>query len=245
MKQSKANCTEVEGLLPLYVGGDLDREDASSVGRHIERCAACAGQLERAEIARRELRRGLAELVDGREPQLWPAIREQLAREGLFREAGDLTPVPALAERRLLVPGGDRERRPYNTKILRQAGALAASLALIFLVGRNLDFGAGNTPDTLGGSPDSSGLARELAAPATSNPGDFGTALTGDLFAEARQPSGSTGLRPVSLGEKPLFDQARENFLRDQGSRPAGLFVPVLPAPSASEGDLASGFSLQ
>ena len=237
MKQSKANCTEVEGLLPLYVGGDLEREDASSVGRHIEGCAACAGQLERAEIARRELRRGLAALVDGREPQLWPAIREQLAREGLFREAGDLTPVPALAERRLLVPGGNQERRPYNTRILRQVGALAASLALIFFVGRNLDLGSGGAPDSLGGSPDSSGLARELGSPAPSDPGD--------LFAEASQPSRPTGLRPVSLGEKPLFDQAREDFLRDQRSGPAGVFVPVLPAPSVSEGDLASGFSLQ
>lgn len=239
MKQQKAICTEVEGLLPLYVGADLEQEDTRFVGAHIEECAACAGLLRTAESARSELRRGLTELVDGREPQLWPAIREQLAREGLFSE---------MAERRSPVPGGERERHPFtllfHSRGMRMAGGLAASLALIFFAGRGLDFGSGQPgsghsvrPDAGEARPD--GLARELPGPS------LGTGT--DLFADAgtAEPASTpAGLRPVGLGEKPLFDQAREEILRERQDSNGIFFLPAMPAPQ-SEGDLASSFSLQ
>lgn len=237
MKHSKAICTEVEGLLPLFVGGDLEHEDNTNVGQHIEECAGCALLFKRAELARRELRRGLSELVDGREPQLWPAIREELAREGLLRASGGQTPVLDMAERRSLVPGGEGERRPFTWRTLRVAGGLAASLTLVFLVGRSLDFGATERmPLQPAGS---GGLARE-AAPA---------AATGDLFADAGtlQPAEAapSGLRPVGLGELPLFDQARDQNLRERSAASRGIFFPAQRAPSNTEGDLASSFSLQ
>jgi anti-sigma factor RsiW len=227
MKQTKAICIEVEGLLPLFVGGDLEQEDATAVLQHIEECAVCAGALQRAETARRELRRGLAELVDGREPQLWPAIREELAREGLFRE---------VAVRRSLVPGGERERLLFTRKSLRYAGGLAASLALIFLVGRNLDFGGADPVRP--SAPDASGLAEVVQPTAPA-----------DLFADAGSAEPATrsagGLRPVGLSETPLFDQARDAILRERAESQGIFFLPVRPTPSASEGELASSFSLQ
>jgi len=231
MKQQKAICTEIEGLLPLFVGGDLEQEDSRFVGSHIEECVACAGLLRNAETARIELRRGLTELVDGREPQLWPAIREQLAVEGLLRD---------VAERRSPDLGGERERHPFTllfqSKSMRMAGGLAASLALIFFAGRNMDFaspGAGTTTPERAPAL-ANGLASEVVLP--SQPKDL-VADTGTIVP--------VGLRPVGFGETPLFDQAREEILREREASKGIFFMPMQPTPPQSEGDLASSFSLQ
>ena len=108
-------------------------------------------------------------------------------------------------------------------------------MALIFVIGRNLDVG--------GQRPATPSLAREHVSPASSS---VTAPPSGDLFADAGSPA---GLRPVSLGETPLFDQAREDYQRDArsraaGSLEAGFFIPAPTAPG-SEGDLASSFSLQ
>ena len=38
---SDLSCTDVEGLLPLHVGGDLDREKTQAVDVHLHRCLPC------------------------------------------------------------------------------------------------------------------------------------------------------------------------------------------------------------
>ena len=78
---NQSECIEVRGMLPLFVGGDLESGDTELVGLHLGDCEACQAHLSRARVARQELRAELSRLVDGHEPQLWPVLRESLARE--------------------------------------------------------------------------------------------------------------------------------------------------------------------
>ncbi len=72
------NCRQTTEKLPLFVGGDLLPAIAARVEEHLERCASCEAERARYEDARRSLF-VLKGAVVGPAPDLWPAIRAQLA----------------------------------------------------------------------------------------------------------------------------------------------------------------------
>lgn len=78
-------CTQVENDLALFVGGELDAATQASSARHLESCAACGAKARAAREAHTALREGLcAANTSAGGPDLWPALRAQLAREGRF-----------------------------------------------------------------------------------------------------------------------------------------------------------------
>lgn len=80
------NCTEAREKLPLYVGGDLDREALESLRSHLERCDECHRKVQEAVHARRELVLAFRERAQGPKLDLWSGIRAQLVAEGRILE---------------------------------------------------------------------------------------------------------------------------------------------------------------
>ena len=227
---NQSECIEVRGMLPLFVGGDLESGDTERVGLHLGDCEACQAHLSRARVARQELRAELSRLVDGHEPQLWPVLRESLAREGLFRQEH------AAPTRRAAGLFSMRTWRPV-------AGVAAALLAVAY-------FGQSD-PDpapTRGNQPVAETILDKGSLIQESGPGTLGTLQPGALAETDTAPaeaSGMGGLRPLGLGERPLFDKAREEILKDAMRQmpmyqvmPAGQSIP-------EQGELASRLSLQ
>ncbi len=85
---SSVPCAEVEAHLPLYVGGDLEAPLAEVVALHLEGCRTCAVRLEALENAREELLSLARAPQRGVEVDLWPAVRAQLAEEGVLDPLG-------------------------------------------------------------------------------------------------------------------------------------------------------------
>jgi anti-sigma factor RsiW len=72
------NCKDVNPLLPLYVGGDLEQEHSRLVAAHLQACTECA--LTADEYA------GASQLLQGYEPpfisdEIYTGIREQVLNE--------------------------------------------------------------------------------------------------------------------------------------------------------------------
>mgnify|MGYP000220804034 CR=1 FL=1 len=235
----RTTCTDIEGLLPLFVGGDLDGDDLARVAGHVAGCERCGAGLEAAREARHELRRGLRAGVQDREPELWPAIRAELAKEGLLGSPGVAAPGT-------VHPGDRADRRPRRLVSLpRVAAGIAAGFA-VFLVGQGLlgptDIPEGPTPGA------GNELVEERGAPAPALGPLVDSALAGaEVDAPAAVP---TGLRPVGIGNETLFDEAREDLLREAHEqrtlRSGAGFFPTDPHSGAdAQGELASGFRLQ
>jgi hypothetical protein len=75
------NCTHIKRLIPLYVGGDLNRRQAADVRKHIETCERCRDLVAEFEDSQSWLRDFTApkfdEAVFG---DLRDAVREEIAR---------------------------------------------------------------------------------------------------------------------------------------------------------------------
>lgn len=75
------NCTQIEKLIPLYVGGDLNRKRAAAARRHIESCERCSGMVrafEESQCWLRELK--TPEFKDAVFDDLHIAIHEGIAQ---------------------------------------------------------------------------------------------------------------------------------------------------------------------
>lgn len=96
MNTHRMSCNEAREKLPLYVGGDLDREVLETLRSHLERCADCHRQVQAAVAARRELVLAFRERVQGEKPDLWTGIRAQLVAEGRILEDAGGRPVRPL-----------------------------------------------------------------------------------------------------------------------------------------------------
>ncbi|MEM9803058.1 MAG: hypothetical protein AAGA20_22240 [Planctomycetota bacterium] len=73
---------DFESALPLYVGGDLDPTDAAFVEAWIARHPADRAQLDAARASRRILQEHGERERARPTPDLWPSVREELARTG-------------------------------------------------------------------------------------------------------------------------------------------------------------------
>lgn len=86
------DCTEVRSSLPLYSGGDLHPSRQAALDRHLATCVDCRLEAARANSAREALVRGLERGHAGR-VDLWPALRNSLAAEGLISTNGARQPM--------------------------------------------------------------------------------------------------------------------------------------------------------
>ncbi len=97
MNANTPSCTEFEGLLPLYVGGDLEPAQSRSVAGHVRACARCAARAARARAARIVYR---SAAVTDEPPELWEGIRAALVAGGLVHAPRSRVaargPVPVL-----------------------------------------------------------------------------------------------------------------------------------------------------
>ncbi|MFT4711262.1 MAG: hypothetical protein ACJAZ8_002276 [Planctomycetota bacterium] len=267
MNDIKTTCTEVEGLLPLYVGGDLEKDQMDFVAGHLQGCTDCAESFSRSREARGLLRTELIDLVDGREPQLWPALREQLQAEGLFKQTA------------IGVPDGGAQSSPSKLEpaaalapVLthprwRRTAGLAAGVAAVLFLGKMAPFGgdASQGPTDRSGSPAVAGgdsvspeVGRGFQGAVASN-GAVALDLSADnLLAGASAPISpeadsmgtpmeeTGGLRPIGFDEQSLGDIARDNLRRE---REAGqMFFLTAPSPNTTRDSgvgLVSSYSLQ
>jgi hypothetical protein len=120
-------CSQVENLIPLYVGeGDLDAPQAALVREHLARCAGCAESAEAAVRARS----ALVALRDSSAPDqldLWKPIRAALAGEG--RLGGQSAPTRSIASKAAW------RRTAALARWLPAAAAAAALFAFALVMG--------------------------------------------------------------------------------------------------------------
>ncbi len=176
-------CGDVQPLLGLQVGGDLEDSDQGGlVLEHLARCEACAAELERLTAARTALLelewRSPAPRID-----VWSSVRAQLQSEGLLM-APAVAPAAALASQPVQSGGSGRRMR-------QSLAALAASLLLC----------AGTWITWNSGAP-------SLVTPAVQTPrGPSGPALAGSTVS---QPAAMPIEPSVQL---PLASSARESLV--------------------------------
>ena len=271
MKDTKTTCTEVEGLLPLYVGGDLEKDQLDFVAGHLPGCTDCAEAFSRTRQARGLLRTELLDLVEGREPQLWPALREQLQAEGLFKHAASGAPEGSVQSSPSKLEPQTVQAPVLTHPRWRRVAGLAASVAAVLFLGKMADFGGGDLqgpqdrsagPAVAGGGAEIPAAGRGFDGSLVSN-GAVAADLSGDKLLAgtgAAQDTGSApavvnhtgpqtqesgGLRPVGFDEQSLGDIARDNLRRE---REAGqMFFLVAPSSNATPSGvgLVSSYSLQ
>jgi hypothetical protein len=137
-------CTQVENLIPLYVGeGDLGPQQSALVREHLASCAGCAASTEAAARAR-------SALVALREPaasdaiDLWKPIRAALASEGRLggqserRLGGQSAPARSIASKAAW------RRTAALARWLPAAAAAAALLAFALVMGDRREGAAPN-----------------------------------------------------------------------------------------------------
>ena len=137
--------SEIESLLPLWVGGDLESEQMELVEAALARDPALRAQAQRAQEAREVFRAELrAHADDDALPagvaSVWPGLRAQLLAEGLIPgavsaegEPGTLTPIHSLSAGRASSPRPASAPRRIASRLAMGAG-LAAAAALLLLL---------------------------------------------------------------------------------------------------------------
>lgn len=131
MNTHRMNCTEAREKLPLYVGGDLDRDVLETLRAHLERCDECHRKVQEAMQARRELVLAFRERSQGPKPDLWSGIRAQLVSEGRILEDARGRPVTPSET----FPSRVRTRRAPWTRVLAPLAAAALVLFVLQLSG--------------------------------------------------------------------------------------------------------------
>lgn len=104
-------CEYSHEQLYLYLDRELAPEEAQAIERHLQECASCQQEV----AAHRRLQAMLREALEEEEMpvQLWPAIQQRLAQEG--------------------VPMRPETRRSTRWRVWLGAGAMAALLLLVWI----------------------------------------------------------------------------------------------------------------
>jgi hypothetical protein len=205
MNTDRMSCGEAREKLPLYVGGDLDRDVLDAVRAHLDACGECARRATQATRARRELVSAFhAAEADVANPELWPGIRATLRSEGLIRAPDRPQVLPATARR------ASGPRRVRWALALAPLAAAAAVVAIVQLSG--LSTGT-SVPPELHPRPDEIVVERTEPIP-----------------GGAMGPS-SGGLMPVSADEEtPKLVPYGSRVQRVQGA-PAGAPIYSVGLP--------------
>lgn len=215
--EAPQNRTEALALIPLYVGGDLDRPATAAVERLLEAWPEGRAALASAREARAALL-GLGEREE-RLPDLWPALRTRLAAEGLFEPRAALAArAPRVHERSDGPTSADAfERGRRRSASLRPSAwrgwVPAAAAAAVFGLGLWMGERVANEPVTPveGGGP---------------------VVATVPVAHELRPALPGESLRDQGLelfrGELDEQETAPRVFapMPGDGSRPAGLLQP-------------------
>lgn len=225
MNQRSDSCLEVENLLPLYVGADLDPSEMDVVAEHLNDCEVC----RRDNIDLLEARERISRLSDARwvqqRPDVWPGIRDGLREAGLVDGAELPQLVPASGWQRLRVGA------------LAAAAALLVSLGGLQLLGG--DGGSKQPSSTTGPGPMLVQGGGESLTPRSPEPRPRGSIMpvtavsSGSLprgaegfvappvLKQSRQP-GKDGLRRATESDPHLIDSARPvglgGFLPSEGT---------------------------
>lgn len=219
MNDAQRSCLEVEALLPLYAGADLDGAEQDSVGDHLASCSSCREALEGIQSARSAI---LGEQGTWNSPgpdllpALLPSIRDEFARRlGGQREAGGHRSAVGAS---VASPG----RRPFPLRAVFRAplgvAAAAAVLVAVSLAPRFLGPDAtrstpGSGTESLAGSPGSSGELVEIPPVSGGAPGTFAPGSlpldTFELGTSLVSADSTSGLRRLQPGEPTLFEGAR------------------------------------
>lgn len=109
---SALSCDKVGGLLPLFIGGDLDEATNETVRTHLVACHACRGQASAFQRATADLRRSVGRPVDGVDEAMFASLHESIVAR-----------VEALPAEPLLVVG--------RLHAVRRFGLAAAAMALL------------------------------------------------------------------------------------------------------------------
>jgi anti-sigma factor RsiW len=215
MNETKTICTEVEGLLPLYVGGDLEKDQLSLVSEHLQKCTPCTTAFGRTRNARGLLRAELIDLVDGREPQLWPALREQLQAEGLFKQTArgvsegsdfnapsdntgpSIKPAPTLAGQSTAGASTPALTGFFGAQRLRRSVGIAAGLTAMLFLGKML-------PDSSTLPSSSPGADGSLAAGGSALASNTTTESSGQMAPGTTVPEAADLVAPITLVEEAL-----------------------------------------
>lgn len=207
MEPKSEPCLEVQHLLPLYVGADLDPAEMDLVAEHLNGCEECRAS-NLALLGARERISSLAEASwTLRTPDLWSGVRAGLVQEGLLGR-------PSISRWQRLRVGG-----------FAAAAALVVSLSVLQFTAPAEPTGAGSRPSA-SVVPDA-GVATALPAPsrrALPAPvrGDIRTVGAGAMPRATRlqlPPSpvdpAEDGLRRAAEGDVHLIDHARPVGLGD------------------------------
>lgn len=219
MRDTRRACTEVLEKLQLFVGGDLDADARALVRDHLVGCPPCASAAAAAAAAREALSAGLFAEAGGLErPDLWPALRAELYREGILERA----PARPASRREPGVPSESSRAGSGGRAWRYAAAALAAGILGVFALRSNQ--GPGTLPDGPGREP-----VRSDAGPVD---GAALVRVTGPAAAPAEALDGR--LRRVAPDEPALLDSA--------GRMLPMRVLPLAPPPGSggrSEGELA------
>jgi anti-sigma factor RsiW len=180
MESNTAACSRTDNDLSLFVGGELDPAARRELHRHLETCAESRRRAHAARAAH-VARVQVLNAHDGRGPDLWPALRAELAREGLLAPPATGTtpaPIPPTASRRFA------------------SWTRAAAAAALVLCGAWAARGWLEADD--GATEPMSAVVREVR-PAGDGP------IVAQPVANA---NGEGRLRPLGRGERALHDSA-------------------------------------
>ncbi|MHC4379079.1 MAG: zf-HC2 domain-containing protein [Planctomycetota bacterium] len=208
------DCDAFGDKLPLFVGGDLDADVLASCDTHLAQCAPCRGALERAQRARQTYfevsHAAVAQDLEELQLDLWPAVRDELRREGVLQTAPNAQPL-ALG----LPAAGDVEAQAPQAVgsrfALLRGGVLAAAAAVLAVV----MWPSG--PDNAA-QPDGGGATPAVAVSADSTlpvESEGKPALSPDLSPGLAPP-----LTPISSDPGIL---AQPNVAQPNGLQPGGL----------------------
>ncbi len=203
-------CNDIQALLPLFVGGDLEAPQDARVRQHLgsrgagsgRGCSACLSALEGLESTRRALL-ALPELSPAPHLDLWPAIRAQMLFEGLLavpRSQRPSRPVAAAAAN-----GGERRR----VVVLRIAAAVLVAAGALLLA-----------------------LRQAAKGPLMESPDPIAIYAPGlEVAPLPVSPVSTGGLRRLEAGELPLSDEAHLFWEGRPSWSPTGLPVRRFRAP--------------
>jgi hypothetical protein len=188
MERLSENCTEIQSLLPLWVGSDLEPLELEAVRTHLKECGDCKGLAQRGQAAREvfvTLRTEDEETSDAT-PALWQGVRAQLLKEGLLGPAG------ADSAQRELAPAGPGISLLGSPRVWWSAAAAAAAVVVTLGVTRLLE------PSTL----------IQHAEPGASVAATQALPSPGIVSAPAAGTVTPLALRRAADGEEHMIDQA-------------------------------------
>ncbi len=187
-------CTQVENDLALFVGGELEAATQASLARHLESCAGCGAKARAAREAHTALREGLcAANTAAGGPDLWPALRAQLAREGRFSGASSETGAAPASPHFESIAALRTRRRSLGRSNWRFAAAAAVLVAALGWWRFSIDDGDEAAPIAQGPRTESTGPRAHAGDP---------------LPVMPVSESVAQGLQPVPVGERTLLDRA-------------------------------------